>query len=490
MDEDRTATLGTLFPGHPLPGAVAGTLVSSIVADSRAVAPGALFAALAGSRTDGARFVADAAARGAVAVLTAPGAVAASPVPLIEAEDPRRALALAASRLHPGQPERVAAVTGTAGKTSVAEFVRQIAAATGHRSASLGTLGLRGAGEEKGALTTPDPVALHRLLSRLAADGVTHLSMEASSHGIDQRRLDGVRLSAAGFTNIGRDHLDYHGTMEAYLAAKLRLFDTLAPDGATVVVDPDAPGGERVAEVARGRGLALFTVGRRGTGLALAEAVPEAGRQRLVLESADGRHRVDLPLAGAFQVANALVAAGLAHALGIALPDVLEALSGLRGAPGRLELVGRRANGAPVFVDYAHKPEALEAALSALRPEVKGKLVVVFGAGGDRDPGKRPIMGRIAARLADHVIVTDDNPRTEAPAAIRAAVLEGAPDGLEIGDRAEAIEAGIAILGPDDALVVAGKGHETGQIVGEETHPFSDHQLIRLQLEAEREGEA
>lgn len=481
-------TLADLL-GDIAPAGAEGTVVTGITADSRAVAPGMLFAALPGTRVDGALFVADAVAAGAVAVLARRGALGGDPgVPVAETDDPRRALALAAARLYPDQPERIAAVTGTAGKTSVVEFVRQLAAGAGRRAASLGTLGLVGGAEETGNLTTPDPVALHARLAALAAEGVTDLAMEASSHGIDQRRLDGVRLAAVGFTNIGRDHLDYHGTPEAYLAAKLRLFDTLAPAEATLVVEPGAPGADAVLAVAARRGLATITVGPAGETLRLVRATPEPAGQRLALAVEGETRAVALPLPGAFQVSNALVAAGLARALGLSWEAVLDGLERLKGAPGRLELVARRGNGAPVFVDYAHKPEALEAVLSTLRLGVTGKLVVVFGAGGDRDRGKRPLMGAVAARLADHVIVTDDNPRTEDPAAIRAEIIAGAGEVLEIPDRATAIEEAISILGPDDALVVAGKGHETGQIVGETTFPFSDQETIRLAIEGENEA--
>lgn len=469
--------LGDLVPACP-PEA-ASVEVTGVTADSRGAGPGVVFAALRGAKADGAAFAAEAVAKGAVAVLAAPEAVVDVAVPVVRDEDPRRRLAMMAAALAGPQPETIVAVTGTAGKTSVAEFTRQIFAAAGRRAVSVGTLGIRGAVEVPGGLTTPDPVALHARLAALARDGITHVAMEASSHGIEQRRLDGVRLAAAGFTNIGRDHLDYHGTFEAYLAAKLRLFDTLQPDGSRTVVNPDAPGGAAVLAIAPD----AFTVGPRGEGLRLLDSERLPDGARLVLEGAAGRHEVRLPLVGDFQVENALVAAGLAIVAGVSETEAVAALGSLVGAPGRLELVGR-ARGAPVFVDYAHKPEAVTAALSAVRPAVKGRLVVVIGAGGDRDAGKRPLMGAAAAAIADVVIVTDDNPRSEDPASIRAAILAAAPGAIEIGDRAEAIARAVAMLREGDALVVAGKGHETGQILSDRVLPFSDHAAVREALES------
>ncbi|MEM9222643.1 MAG: UDP-N-acetylmuramoyl-L-alanyl-D-glutamate--2,6-diaminopimelate ligase [Pseudomonadota bacterium] len=446
--------------------------IEGVTADSRAVRPGMIFAALKGVQADGAAFVPDALASGAAAVLCHPSAPVDAPIVLRD-EDPRRRLALMAAALAGPQPKTIVAVTGTAGKTSVAEFTRQIFAASKLSSASIGTLGIRGAVTVTGGLTTPDPVALHRRLSDLAAAGVDHVAMEASSHGIDQRRLDGVNFVAAGFTNIGRDHLDYHPTPEAYLEAKLRLFRTLLPEGAPTVVDPDAPGADAVLKVAE----KPLTVGRDGDLIRLKAVRPTADGAVLDLETASGRFEVLLPLVGGFQVDNALIAAGLAIAGGIDEDAAIGALSALEGAPGRLELVGRK-NGAPIFVDYAHKPEAITAALSAIRPRVKGRLVIVIGAGGDRDPGKRPLMGKAANDGADIVIVTDDNPRSEDPAKVRAAILEAAPGAREIGNRAEAIAAAIALLGEGDGLVVAGKGHEEGQTVGGQTFPFSDRECV------------
>jgi UDP-N-acetylmuramyl-tripeptide synthetase len=482
-------TLADLAPDLADPSARA-VAVGGITADSRKAGPGMVFAGLPGSRADGAAFAAEAVRKGAVAVLvgeasTVPGGLG---VPVIRDADPRRRLALIAAALNGPQPETVVAVTGTAGKTSVAAFARQIFGAAGERAASLGTLGVVTAeGTRYGSLTTPDPVALHEILAALAREGVTHVALEASSHGLDQRRLDGVRFAAAAFTNLGRDHMDYHPTVEDYLAAKLRLFETLLPDGAPVVLDPDEPYADRVGRAVSLRGLPVFTVGRSGGDLRLVSAEPAGAGQRLTIEAADGRHTEILPLLGGFQVSNALIAAGLAIAVGVPTPVALGALAGLEGAPGRLDLVGRTAAGAPVFVDYAHKPDALEAVLSTLRPITDGRLIVVFGAGGDRDRGKRPLMGAVASRLADVVIVTDDNPRGEDPAAIRAAILAAAPGAIEIGDRAKAIAEAVAMLEAGDILVIAGKGHEPGQIVGDAVLPFSDHEVARAALAA-REG--
>ncbi len=482
-------TLADLFPDHPLDAAAAGIAVTDITADSRAVGPGTLFAGLPGTKVDGARFVPAAVAAGAVAVLVSATAElpAGLAVPVIRATDPRRALALAAARFHGPFPARIAAVTGTAGKTSVAAFTRQILAAAGRRAASVGTLGVvSDAGTHYGSLTTPDPVRLAEMLGDLARTGITDVALEASSHGLDQCRLDGVSVAAVAFTNLGRDHMDYHPTVEDYLAAKLRLFNTLAAPGTPAVVDPDAPYAGRVIETARARGLDLLTVGPSGTALKLLADRIEGTGQRLEIAAADGVHSVLLPLLGAFQVSNALVAAGLAIGLGVAPAEAIAALAGLEGAPGRLELVGRTGAGAPVFVDYAHKPDALKTVLETLRPLTAGRLVCVVGCGGDRDRGKRPLMGAIATDLADVVIVTDDNPRSEDPAEIRRAILEAAPGAREIGDRAEAIRTAVGLIGPGDVLVIAGKGHETGQIVGDRTLPFSDHAAARTAL-AERE---
>lgn len=481
-------SLGSLFPEAE--GASAALPVAGLTADSRKVEPGFVFVAVPGTVADGRQFAAKAAAAGAVAVVgegDRPSDLDAA-VSYIAVPDVRRSLALGAARLHPGQPGTVVAVTGTSGKSSVADFVRQILSRIGRNSASLGTVGIvTNHGATYGSLTTPDPVTLHRTLDRLAHDGITDLAMEASSHGIEQRRLDGVDLAAVGFTNLGRDHLDYHATVEDYLSAKLRLFTTLAPRGVPAVIHADGAYADRVASAAVGAGLDVWLTGRAGTTLVLEDARTEGFAQGLTLRHASGQYHVRLPLVGNFQVENALVAAGLALATPAGAADpaaIFAALEHLTGVPGRMERIGE-ANGALCLVDYAHKPEALDSVLTALRPFATGKLRVVFGCGGDRDRGKRPLMGAIAAEKADAIIVTDDNPRTEEPAAIRAAILAAAPGAVEIGDRADAIRAAVAALQPGDVLVVAGKGHETGQIVGSQVLPFSDHDVLRAAI-AER----
>ena len=454
--------------------------VMGLAVDSRAVKPGDLFFALAGSKTDGSKFIAQAIEKGAVAVVA--DRASPSSVPVIAVANPRRALALASAAFFGKQPGTIAAVTGTSGKTSVAAFVRQIWEKLGHASASLGTIGIVAPKRTVyGSLTTPDPIALHRSLAELASEGVTHLALEASSHGLDQHRLDGVRVAAGGFTNLSRDHMDYHPTVKHYLGAKLRLFSDLVADGGAAVVAADHEHSAAVCEAIRKRGLKLMTVGRNGGGIRLVDAQVDGFAQVLKLTHGGKDYSVRLPLVGEFQIENALVAAGLVIGTGGDAAKVFAALEQLEGAPGRLEFIGER-NGAPVFVDYAHKPDALEKTLAALRPYAKRKLVVVFGAGGDRDAGKRPLMGEIAARGADSVIVTDDNPRSENPAAIRAAIIAAAPGAREIGDRAEAIRAAVDGLQPGDALVIAGKGHETGQIVGDKVLPFSDHEAAQTAL--------
>ncbi|TCT06648.1 UDP-N-acetylmuramoyl-L-alanyl-D-glutamate--2,6-diaminopimelate ligase [Aquabacter spiritensis] len=475
-----TLPLGALLSGHSrLVRGDAGAPISAITADSRKVGPGTLFVAIPGTKADGTRFIPDAVARGAGAVLMEPtGAPPAGEFPLAFTLNARRALALGAARLYPRQPQIIAAVTGTAGKTSVAFFLRHIFAHLGRRAAYLGTLGLIGPeGAVYGGLTSPDPVDLHETLDRLAATGVTHMALEASSHGLDQFRLDGVCLSAGGFTNLGRDHLDYHPTVEAYYRAKLRLFTDLLPEGAPAVAVRTAPYGADTLAVAFTRGLRTFAIGPAGD-IDVVEIVPDGAGQRIRL--AGGRD-IALPLIGAFQADNALLAAGLALALGEAAEPVFAALATLPGVPGRMERVGRDPDRL-VFVDYAHKPEALAAVLDTLRPAVPGRLVCLFGCGGDRDRGKRPLMGAIAAARADVVIVTDDNPRSEDPAAIRAEILAAAPGALDIADRAAAIDAAVRMLQPGDALVVAGKGHETGQIVGDRILPFSDAAAVLAAL--------
>jgi UDP-N-acetylmuramoyl-L-alanyl-D-glutamate--2,6-diaminopimelate ligase len=455
-----------------------------ISADSRTVKPDYLFVAVTGSKDDGLRFVDQALSSGAVAIMAErlPAQALPDGVAFIKVGNVRRALALAAARFFPRQPEVIAAVTGTSGKTSVAAFTRQIWAREEKQAASIGTVGLISPRRETyGSLTTPDPVALHRSLDELVGEGVTHLAIEASSHGLDQHRLDGMRVTAGAFTNLSRDHLDYHPTLEDYLAAKLRLFtELIIPAGAAVVAADNAQS-ELVIAAARARGLRLLTVGRHGEEIRLCNIAREGFSQVLTVSHAGEQHTACLPLPGFFQVENALMAAGLAIASGSKAADAFAALAHLRGAKGRLELVGEN-NGAPIFVDYAHKPDALAKAIEALRPYASNRLVVLFGCGGDRDSGKRPIMGAIAVKLADCVVVTDDNPRTEEPAAIRAAILAGAPGAIEIGDRREAIGAAISKLRRGDVLLIAGKGHETGQIIGKQILPFSDHEAVAAAL--------
>jgi UDP-N-acetylmuramoyl-L-alanyl-D-glutamate--2,6-diaminopimelate ligase len=469
-------------PGEAWRGAAALEL-RGITADSRHVTSGFLFAALPGLRHDGRDFIAEAVARGAAAVLAPDGTswpAGVPPRPLLCDPEPRRRLAQIAARLAGPQPAVVVAVTGTNGKTSTVEFLRQIWALSGDAAASLGTLGLIAPGSAGGpGLTTPDPVALAETLAMLARAGVQHAALEASSHGLDQFRLDGVRLAAAAFTNLTRDHLDYHGTAQAYRAAKLRLFAELLPEGAAAVASTslDPVSLEALRGIARRRKLVLRTVGEGGDFINLRRADPCPDGQNLDIEIGGARRRLHLKLPGRFQADNALLAAALAMLTGTA--DAPDRLEGLRGVRGRMELAAVLPNGAAVYVDYAHTPDALERLLSALRAHTARRLVVVFGAGGDRDRGKRPLMGALAARLADRVIVTDDNPRGENPASIRAAILAAAPDALEIGDRAAAIAAALGEIGPGDVLAVAGKGHEQGQTIGATTLPFDDAATVR-----------
>ncbi len=456
--------------------------IAGLSADSRTVEPGDVFFALTGAKDDGNAHVAQALAKGAAIIVSEREPAASAAAVTLRVANARAALAAAAARYYPEQPATIVAITGTSGKTSIATFVRQIWERLALTSASLGTIGVVSKAMTRyGSLTTPDPIVLHQTLQELAKAGVTHLALEASSHGLDQRRLDGVRLRAVAFVNLSRDHLDYHAGLEDYLAAKLRLFTVLAPAGAPAVVNADSDHAGQVIDAARGRALRVFTVGAKGADIRLAHSEREGFSTRLRLIHAGREWTVNLPLAGEFQASNALVAAGLCIATGGAPAAVFAALETLQGAPGRLERVGRK-NGAEVFVDYAHKPDALEKTLQALRPFVRNRLIVIFGCGGDRDAGKRPIMGEIATRCADVVIVTDDNPRSENPAAIRAAILASAPGAREIGDRGQAIASGVAMLQPGDALLIAGKGHETGQIVGAATLPFSDSEAARAAL--------
>ncbi|MFN6925798.1 MAG: UDP-N-acetylmuramoyl-L-alanyl-D-glutamate--2,6-diaminopimelate ligase [Tabrizicola sp.] len=456
--------------------------LSGLTADSRAVRAGMLFAALPGTATHGARFIPAALEQGAAAILTdaagarmAAEALADTDVALVVAEDPRAALACAAALWFGAQPETVVAVTGTNGKTSVATFTRQIWMTLGHAAINIGTTGIEGAWEAPSSHTTPDAITLQRLLAAAAQGGVTHAAMEASSHGIDQRRLDGVRLRAAGFTNLTQDHLDYHGTMEAYFDAKARLFTRLLPEDGVAVVNLDGARGSDMAELALGRGLRVLTVGKgQGADLQIAATRPDATGQEVRYLWQGRAFQTRLSLIGAFQAENVAVAAGLAIAAGEAPEAVLAVLPRLTGVRGRMQLAATRKNGAAVYVDYAHTPDAIETALKALRPHVMGRIVIVFGAGGDRDRSKRPLMGAAAKAYADVLYVTDDNPRTEDPASIRRAILAACPEANEVGDRAEAILRAVDALQPGDALLIAGKGHESGQIIGTDVYPFDD----------------
>ncbi len=468
--------------------------ITGLTADSRKVAPGYLFAALPGSQSDGRAFIDEAVAKGAVAVLAPKGTALRDydhPVTLVEDDNPRRRLAMLAARFFAAQPECVAAVTGTNGKTSVADFTRQIWQHAGLKAASLGTLGLSPAHEAAPAsLTTPDPVELHACLAALAVDGFTRLAMEASSHGLDQFRLDGVKVAAAAFTNLSRDHLDYHHDMAGYFAAKRRLFAELVASKGTAVLNADDPAFGELEEVSLARGLRVLSYGRSGRNLVLRELAPTPNGLDLTLDVCGARRQVILPLAGTFQAHNALAALGLAIATGVERDDAVSALSELKGVAGRMERIGRTPAGGEVFVDFAHTPDALAAVLKAARPHTQGRLWVVFGCGGDRDPGKRPQMGAVVDELADAAILTDDNPRGEDPAEIRRQALEAVPHAIEIGDRGEAIARAIVGLGEGDVLVIAGKGHETGQIVGDRVLPFDDREVARAALEVLSEDDA
>ena len=464
--------LKTLFAD--IAGPEADIEITGITADSRAVKPGFLFAALQGVAADGRAFIPQAVASGAVAVvghdLPEVGAAAA-----IEVAEPRLALAQAARLFHPGAPQTMVAITGTNGKSSTVDFLRQIWTACGHKAASMGTLGAVG---PMGTLdlghTTPDPVAIHATLETLAEQGVTHCAMEASSHGLVQYRLDGVRLNAAAFTNLTQDHLDYHPTFDDYRAAKLRLVTELLPNGAPMIVNADSDERSSFEAAAKKKSSSILSVGWRGDNLKIMELMPRATGQTLFVSWEGQEATVELPLIGEFQALNALTAAGLALALGEDFRDVKMGMESLQPVKGRMEFVGRTHNGAGVFVDYAHTPDGLDTLLRAARPHTAGRLILIFGAGGDRDPFKRPLMGEVAARHADQVIVTDDNPRSEVPERIRRAIIEAVPNASEISDRREAIFEGVRRLKSGDTLLIAGKGHETGQIVAGKTHPFSD----------------
>jgi UDP-N-acetylmuramoyl-L-alanyl-D-glutamate--2,6-diaminopimelate ligase len=482
-----TAPTLILAPGDPE--------IAGLTADSRDVRPGWLFAALPGARQDGRAFIEQAIAQGAAAILSLPGTEGrvTERASFISDTEPRRRLARMAAKFYAVQPETVVAVTGTNGKTSVADFTRQIWAGLGKRSGSLGTLGVvLDAGPEGPSLTTPDPVRLHQLLSDLAKRGVTNLAMEASSHGLDQCRLDGVRLSAAAFTNLTRDHLDYHGSMAAYRSAKLRLFDrVMGPDG-TAVLNADSDAFGVFAETARAGYQRILSYGSADKAdIRIISRAPRPTGQHVELQVFGTAYSVDLPLIGGFQAWNVLAALGLAIVTGTPVRQAVEALATLVGVRGRLERAATLDNGAAVYVDFAHTPDALETVLSAIRPHVDGKLWCVYGCGGDRDPGKRPMMAERVAAFADHPVLSDDNPRSEDPAEIRRQALVGAPTGTEeIGGREAAIHSAVARLGPGDVLVIAGKGHETGQEINGVKHPFDDVSVARAAVAAIRGGAA
>ncbi|WP_315760873.1 UDP-N-acetylmuramoyl-L-alanyl-D-glutamate--2,6-diaminopimelate ligase [Sphingomonas sp. Y38-1Y] len=464
-------------------GTLTGTgedrIVTGFAIDHRKVAPGTVFGAFEGMRVNGEDYVDQAIAAGAVAVVARPQ-VRVEGAAHIAADNPRACFAELASRFFAPFPATTAAVTGTNGKTSTVEMTRQLWRMAGQHAASIGTLGVTTADERVSTgLTTPDIVTFLSNVAGLAREGVTHLAFEASSHGLSQYRIEGLPVRAAAFTNLSRDHLDYHKDMAEYFTAKLRLFaEVLDPDG-TAVVWVDDPHSERVIDLARMRGNRLITVGEHGDTLRLVQREPSLLGQTLTIEADGQRHVVKLPLIGAYQAANALVAAGLVIACGGEVAATLAGLARLQPVRGRLERAAIAASGAPVYVDYAHTPDAIEAAIAALKPHAAGRLIVVFGAGGDRDTGKREPMGEAAARGADLVIVTDDNPRTEDAAAIRREVLKGAPGATEIGDRREAIAHAIAQAGAEDIVLIAGKGHEQGQIVGDLVLPFDDVTVAR-----------
>ncbi len=473
-------------------GLISNPPISGICVDSRECRKGDLFAAMPGEYMHGGDFIRFAMRMGAAAVLTdARGLELAfdnlqdATVPVVVSEDPRRDLAIAASRFFGKQPATMIAITGTNGKTSVANFARQIWELLGKKAVNFGTTGVEGAYCAALNHTTPEPVTLHKLLKTLADEGITHAAMEASSHGLDQRRLDGVYLTAAGFTNFSQDHLDYHHTFKEYFNAKAGLFSRVLPPEGSAVVNLDDAKGPEIAEIAMKRGQDVITLGSTDAAdMKILNARFDATGQDLRFEWRGQVHATRLHLIGGFQAQNVLMAAALVMACGARAEHVFPTLTELRTVPGRMELAATRANGANVFVDFAHTPDALKTALSALRPHVMGRLIVVFGAGGDRDKTKRPLMGQAAAQNADVVFVTDDNPRTEDAASIREMVLSGAPEATEIGDRAQAILTGVDALQPGDALLIAGKGHEKGQTIGNDVFPFDDVEQASVAVHA------
>ena len=462
-----------------LAGVASDSEVTGFAIDHRKVVRGNVFGAFKGSVFNGEDFIAEAVANGAVAVVASPEARVEG-VPHLADSEPRALFARLAAKYYAPYPEVVVAVTGTNGKTSTVEMTRQMWRMAGHRSASIGTLGVTTADDQvKTGLTTPDIVTFLNNVAGLDRLGISHVAYEASSHGLDQYRAEGVPVRAAAFTNFSRDHLDYHPDMDSYFAAKMRLFDEVVETGGTAVIWTADPKSPEVVERARKRGLKIMTVGPHAETIALVSRAPTPLGQSLVIRFDGKEHRLSLPLIGAYQAANVLVAAGLVLATGGQWSSTLSAMGRVSPVRGRLERAVISRAGAPVYVDYAHTPDALEAAIEALRPHVEGKLIIVFGAGGDRDTGKRKPMGEVAARLSDLVIVTDDNPRGEDPAAIRSAVLAGAPKATEIGGRREAIAEAIRLAGPKDIILLAGKGHETGQVIGAQVFPFDDAEVAR-----------
>ena len=456
-------------------------VITGVSCDSRTVKPNMIFVALPGTMVDGRKFIGSAIKNGAAAILTTHGVEA--DMPVIHSAEPRLDYAHLAKAFSPQQPETLVAMTGTNGKSSTVEFLRQIWAQAGLKAACFGTLGVTShMGYRPLSHTTPDAMSLHQTLQELAGSGVTHAAMEASSHGLDQYRLDAAQITASGFSNLTQDHFDYHPDMTDYFAAKARLFTQLTPKNSPVIINTNDDYGRELVKICEGRGQDVVQVGWSGEHIRIDELMPHGASQILTLIVMGQRHKIELPLAGEFQALNAVAALGLAIKTGVSLDDALSGLQKLTGVSGRMERAGQTQDGAPIFVDFAHTEDGLDKLLRGLRPHIIGKLHIVFGCGGDRDPDKRAKMGAVAARLADDVIVTDDNPRTEDAAMIRQAVMQGCPNAANISDRAEAIALGISRLGPNDGLVIAGKGHEQGQIIGQKTIPFNDVEEVHKVL--------
>ncbi|SNY94377.1 UDP-N-acetylmuramoylalanyl-D-glutamate--2,6-diaminopimelate ligase [Cohaesibacter sp. ES.047] len=469
--------------------------IDGVTSDSRAVETDFIFVGIPGARVDGARFVPQAFEQGAcLCIISAksqlPDAFDATGKAVLRLDDPHMALARLAGAFYPTSLEWVGAVTGTNGKTSIASFLRQIWAHAGKGAANIGTIGIEGPkGSSYGGLTTPDPVGLMKSVKALEADGVTHLALEASSHGLEQKRLDCLTIDVGGFTNLTRDHLDYHGTFEAYRDAKALLFSRLVREGGAAVINLDDPNGAHFLKVAQDRGLTCYTLGHADDADLVIRSIDVHGfSQHVSLSGVWGDVTCHVPLVGEFQVSNVLVAGLMAYSGGLMPEPILAAIGQITGACGRMELVGTAGPDTAVYIDYSHTPDSLEVALKALRPFAKGRLISVFGAGGDRDPGKRPMMGKASNDFADYSIVTDDNPRSEDPATIRAAVMEAVTNGMEVAGRQEAITLGIEMLAPGDVLLVAGKGHERGQTVGDTVLPFSDHEAVAKALSQTGKG--